>query len=192
MTVTTTPRDTVSLGEILEKALDGERLSDEDAIALLRSRDLVAVGRAANEIRNRLTDPAKVTFIVDRNLNYTNVCVTDCDFCAFYRRPGDQRVLELREPLRKRLGRGPNREDHGQARSLEPEPPEVEVRRGILERALECGIADQERCIRIHSQREDLRLREQDADEDDRGRALRCDRDRSDLTEGHSLSLIHI
>jgi cyclic dehypoxanthinyl futalosine synthase len=76
---------------VLQKALDGERISDEDAIALLRSRDLVAVGRAANEIRNRLTDPSMVTFIVDRNLNYTNVCVTDCDFCAFYRRPGDVR-----------------------------------------------------------------------------------------------------
>ena len=48
-------------------------------------------GRAANEIRNRLHDPERVTFIIDRNLNYTNVCVTDCDFCAFYRRPGDQR-----------------------------------------------------------------------------------------------------
>ncbi len=80
-----------SVDEVLEKALDGERLSDEDAVSLLRSRDLVAVGRVANEIRNRLTDPARVTFIVDRNLNYTNICVTDCDFCAFYRRPGDQR-----------------------------------------------------------------------------------------------------
>jgi len=77
--------------EVLEKALGGERITDDDAIALLRSRDLVAVGRVANEIRNRLTDPSRVTFIVDRNLNYTNVCVTDCDFCAFYRRPGDQR-----------------------------------------------------------------------------------------------------
>ena len=77
--------------EVLEKALDGERISDEDAVALLRSRDLVAVGRVANEVRNRLNDPTRVTFIVDRNLNYTNVCVTDCDFCAFYRRPGDQR-----------------------------------------------------------------------------------------------------
>jgi cyclic dehypoxanthinyl futalosine synthase len=77
--------------DVLEKALDGERISDGDAISLLRSRDLVAVGRVANEIRNRLTDPSRVTFIVDRNLNYTNVCVTDCDFCAFYRRPGDQR-----------------------------------------------------------------------------------------------------
>ena len=80
-----------AVDEVLEKALGGERITDDHAIALLRSRDLVAVGRVANEIRNRLTDPSRVTFIVDRNLNYTNVCVTDCDFCAFYRRPGDQR-----------------------------------------------------------------------------------------------------
>jgi cyclic dehypoxanthinyl futalosine synthase len=79
------------VAEILEKATSGERITDEDAVELLRSRDLVAVGRAANEIRNRLHDPDRVTFIIDRNLNYTNVCVTDCDFCAFYRRPGDQR-----------------------------------------------------------------------------------------------------
>jgi cyclic dehypoxanthinyl futalosine synthase len=58
---------------------------------LLRSRDLVAVGRAADELRNRKVDRRRVTFIVDRNLNYTNVCYTDCDFCAFYRRPGDNR-----------------------------------------------------------------------------------------------------
>jgi cyclic dehypoxanthinyl futalosine synthase len=76
--------------EILEKAVEGERISDEDAVALLRSRDLVAVGRAAQQIRERRTDPTRVTFIVDRNLNYTNVCYTDCDFCAFYRRPGDR------------------------------------------------------------------------------------------------------
>src|SRR5690242_15206876 len=79
------------LREVLEKAASGERITDEDAIALLRSRDLVAVGRAANEVRNRKHDPEQVTFIIDRNLNYTNVCVTDCDFCAFYRRPGDRR-----------------------------------------------------------------------------------------------------
>jgi cyclic dehypoxanthinyl futalosine synthase len=76
---------------ILEQALDGERISDADALALLESRDLVAVGRAANELRGRRTDPDRVTFIVDRNINYTNVCVTDCDFCAFYRSPGDRR-----------------------------------------------------------------------------------------------------
>jgi cyclic dehypoxanthinyl futalosine synthase len=81
----------VTVREILEKALAGERISEADALALLESRDLVAVGRAANELRARRTDPSRITFIVDRNLNYTNVCYTDCDFCAFYRRPGDVR-----------------------------------------------------------------------------------------------------
>jgi len=89
MTVVADP--TPEVADVLEKALDGERLTDDDTVLLLRSRDLVAVGRAANAVRNRLNDPTRVTFIVDRNLNYTNVCVTDCDFCAFYRRPGDQR-----------------------------------------------------------------------------------------------------
>ena len=77
--------------EILEHVLDGNRLADDDAATLLRSRDLVSVGRAADELRGRKTDPDEVTFIVDRNVNYTNVCVTDCNFCAFYRQPGDER-----------------------------------------------------------------------------------------------------
>ena len=79
------------VADVLERALSGERISDEDAVTLLRSRDLVAVGRAANELRNRRVDPERITFIIDRNLNYTNICVTDCDFCAFYRSPGDRR-----------------------------------------------------------------------------------------------------
>ena len=77
--------------DVLDKALSGERITDDDALTLLRSRDLVAVGRAADELRNRKLDPRRVTFIIDRNVNYTNVCYTDCDFCAFYRRPGDTR-----------------------------------------------------------------------------------------------------
>jgi cyclic dehypoxanthinyl futalosine synthase len=81
----------VSVAEVVEKALEGERITDEDALTLLRSRDLVAVGRVADELRNRKIDKRRVTFIVDRNVNYTNVCYTDCDFCAFYRRPGDTR-----------------------------------------------------------------------------------------------------
>jgi cyclic dehypoxanthinyl futalosine synthase len=78
------------VAEILDRALEGDRITDEDALTLLESRDLVAVGRAADELRRRKTDPGRITFIVDRNLNYTNICVTDCDFCAFYRRPGDR------------------------------------------------------------------------------------------------------
>jgi cyclic dehypoxanthinyl futalosine synthase len=85
-----TVTETSAFDAILEKALDGERIADEEAVALLRSRELVAVGRVADELRNRKVDPDRITFIVDRNLNYTNICVTDCDFCAFYRRPGDR------------------------------------------------------------------------------------------------------
>jgi cyclic dehypoxanthinyl futalosine synthase len=81
----------MSTPEILDKALSGERVTDEEALVLLRSRDLVSVGRAADELRNRKIDRGRVTFIIDRNVNYTNVCYTDCDFCAFYRRPGDTR-----------------------------------------------------------------------------------------------------
>ena len=97
--------------QALEKALAGERITDDDAIELLQSRDLVAVGRVANEIRNRKQDPSRITFIVDRNLNYTNVCYTDCDFCAFYRRPGDTREGYLLPEA------GHLQEDRGDARA---------------------------------------------------------------------------
>jgi cyclic dehypoxanthinyl futalosine synthase len=79
------------VGAVLDRALAGERIGSDDALVLLRSRDLVRVGRAADELRGRKVDPKRVTFIIDRNVNYTNVCHTDCDFCAFYRRPGDRR-----------------------------------------------------------------------------------------------------
>jgi cyclic dehypoxanthinyl futalosine synthase len=78
---------------ILERTLvDGERLSDSDALTLLRSRELVRIGRAANEIRNRKNDPGRVTFVVDRNINYTNICTVRCEFCSFSSDPGDVRA----------------------------------------------------------------------------------------------------
>jgi cyclic dehypoxanthinyl futalosine synthase len=82
---------TASVSEVLDRALAGERIDDDDAAVLLSSRDLVAIGLAAHELRNRKSPPGVVTFVVDRNLNYSNVCYTDCSFCAFYRRPGDTR-----------------------------------------------------------------------------------------------------
>jgi cyclic dehypoxanthinyl futalosine synthase len=81
----------IGVREILDRAVSGERISDEDALALLESRELVPIGRAADELRNRKVERDRVTFVVDRNVNYTNICHTDCDFCAFYRRPGDRR-----------------------------------------------------------------------------------------------------
>jgi cyclic dehypoxanthinyl futalosine synthase len=78
---------------ILETALDhaagGARLSRADGLVLLREAPLTELGRLAAAVRNRRTPPDEVTFLIDSNPNYTNVCVTDCGFCAFYRRPGE-------------------------------------------------------------------------------------------------------
>ena len=73
---------------ILDKVLGGTRLTSEDATALLESNDFVRIGLAAHEIRMRKNPTDIVTYIIDRNINYTNVCNVVCTFCAFYRRPG--------------------------------------------------------------------------------------------------------
>lgn len=75
------------LAEIAAKALDGTALTPDEGLALYRGYDLSSLGLLANAIRWRLNPEPNVTYIVDRNLNPTNVCVTDCGFCAFYRRP---------------------------------------------------------------------------------------------------------
>src|SRR3954454_3197145 len=77
-----------SIQPILDKALAGERLSSDDCTDLLESNDFVRIGLAADEIRMRKNPTDLVTYIIDRNINYTNVCNVVCTFCAFYRRPG--------------------------------------------------------------------------------------------------------
>src|SRR6476619_6667312 len=79
---------TASIQPILDKALAGERLSSEDCTDLLESNDFVRIGLAAHEVRMRKNPTDIVTYIIDRNINYTNVCNVVCTFCAFYRRPG--------------------------------------------------------------------------------------------------------
>ncbi|HEX8652395.1 MAG TPA: cyclic dehypoxanthinyl futalosine synthase [Pyrinomonadaceae bacterium] len=73
---------------ILDRALSGARLTADDCTALLESDDFVRIGLAADEIRKRWHAEGIVTYIIDRNINYTNVCNVVCTFCAFYRRPG--------------------------------------------------------------------------------------------------------
>src|SRR6187401_635490 len=73
---------------ILDKAIAGERLTSDDGTALLESNDFVRIGLAAHEVRMRKNPTDVVTYIIDRNINYTNVCNVVCTFCAFYRRPG--------------------------------------------------------------------------------------------------------
>lgn len=73
---------------ILQKALDGQRLSPDEGAALFEANDLTLLGNVATRLaRQRRASPDNaVTYIIDRNINYTNVCVTDCAFCAFYRK----------------------------------------------------------------------------------------------------------
>lgn len=78
-----------SVGEILEKRLEGGRLDAEEALLLAKNADLFSLGRAAAKLRRRQVPGDAVTFLVDRNINTTNVCITGCKFCSFYRPPGD-------------------------------------------------------------------------------------------------------
>jgi cyclic dehypoxanthinyl futalosine synthase len=78
----------VGVREILEKAKGGGRLSDAEALELFEKAPLPALGEGAHAVRTRLHPEPVCTYIVDRNINYTNACITYCRFCAFYRPPG--------------------------------------------------------------------------------------------------------
>jgi len=79
----------VTLQTLLDHAADGGRLAPEEALELYTDAPLPALGRAADAVRRaRFGDQAGIaTYLIDRNINYTNVCVTACKFCAFYRAP---------------------------------------------------------------------------------------------------------
>lgn len=77
-----------SVDAILTRAVRGDRISFDDAVHLYRRAPLDVLADAAHQIRCQKTNPGVVTYLVDRNINYTNVCITNCQFCAFYRPPG--------------------------------------------------------------------------------------------------------
>ena len=80
------PRGRNALHQVIPRVLEGRRLDSEDA-RILFDLDLLLLGRLADAVRARLHPDGLVTFIKDAIINYTNVCITDCAFCAFYRRP---------------------------------------------------------------------------------------------------------
>ena len=88
---------------ILEKAVAGERITPEQGAVLMKSQDLVAIGKAANAVTLRMHPDSYRTYNIDRNINYTNICTAVCDFCAFYRSPNSEEgwVLERQELLKK-------------------------------------------------------------------------------------------
>ncbi len=70
---------------IRRKVQAAERLTREEGVRLLRDADLLELGALADSVRERLHPEGVVTYIIDRNINYTNVCNAQCAFCAFYR-----------------------------------------------------------------------------------------------------------
>ncbi len=73
---------------ILEKTINGQRLGQEQALKLYEQADLYDLAQAAHEIRKQKHPESIVTYIVDRNINYSNICISGCKFCAFYCPPG--------------------------------------------------------------------------------------------------------
>ncbi len=74
--------------DIIERVKSGARLLDDEALHLFERGNLIDLGEGADAVRWRLHPDPVVTYIVDRNINYTNTCITYCKFCAFYRPPG--------------------------------------------------------------------------------------------------------
>jgi dehypoxanthine futalosine cyclase len=79
----------MQLSRISSHVRDGKRISREEGLFLLQKADLLELGSLASEIRFKRNPKNQVTFVIDTNPNYTNVCNIDCIFCAFYRHPGE-------------------------------------------------------------------------------------------------------
>jgi cyclic dehypoxanthinyl futalosine synthase len=88
--------------ELLSRAMNNEMLGLKDGVKLLKSQALNLLGAAADVLREKSVGDL-VTFVVDRNINYTNICSSKCKFCAFYREPSaeDAYVLTIEEIMSK-------------------------------------------------------------------------------------------
>jgi len=100
-----------SLNKIIEKAASNERINSSEALILLNEAELLTLADLANKKRQILNPEPIVTFVVDRNINYTNICISGCLFCAFYCPPGhaDAYVIskeELKEKIEETLSLG--------------------------------------------------------------------------------------
>ena len=76
------------ISDVADKIFDGERLNADDALRLFQHPDLTDLATLADVVRRRLNPERVVTYVVGRNVNYTNVCWVRCSFCNFYRVPG--------------------------------------------------------------------------------------------------------
>ena len=97
------PANPANITRLVEKVQAGARVDAAEALELYRSAPTAVLGALADGIRARKHPEGLVTYIIDRNVNYTNVCVAKCNFCAFYREVGspDGYVLGFDELFRK-------------------------------------------------------------------------------------------
>lgn len=84
-----------TVNHILDKALAGQRIDVEECVTLLESDQIEKMGHVANEIMKRFNPEPITTFVIGRNINYTNICDVYCRFCAFYRSPGSDQGYVL-------------------------------------------------------------------------------------------------
>ena len=80
----------IDLGDIREKVVDGHRLDYEDGIRLFESSDILMIGSLANIVRERI-NKNRAYYIINRHINYTNICKNRCKFCAFSRNIDEER-----------------------------------------------------------------------------------------------------
>ncbi len=85
----------MTVDELATKVSEGGRLAADEALALYTHAPTALLGRLADEVRRRKHSDGVVTYIIDRNVNYTNVCVARCRFCAFYREVGSSEGYTL-------------------------------------------------------------------------------------------------
>ena len=81
--------------KILDEALNGKRVSFEEAVFLFKVPDLLELAEAADSASRKKHPEGLATFQIDRNINYTNICVNQCSFCAFYRPKGHAEAYVL-------------------------------------------------------------------------------------------------
>lgn len=84
--------------EMLQQIAAGRRMTYQEFLALYSEAELLDLGSAATVVRDRKFPEGIITFIIDRNINYTNICVCGCKFCAFYRSPGHEQGYVLGWP----------------------------------------------------------------------------------------------
>ncbi|WP_027177210.1 aminofutalosine synthase MqnE [Maridesulfovibrio hydrothermalis] len=95
------------LGSILDKILAGDRLSIEDGHTLFECKDLTALGTLASIVRRKMHG-SKTFYVLNRHINYTNICINGCLFCAYARERGEQGAFQLsKEDIMEKLRSAP-------------------------------------------------------------------------------------